>query len=478
MRIFLFPWPIDKEEYVEAISDLQNAGHEIVYWVSVFGELDKLRPKFPNTIFHDHLEAGFCKPAIGLESVWEPPPADLIKQLYKVESLILTMMNKRFDWMCVDERKHLYYQFLGYWSQILKKYQPDFIIFPGVPHTVYDYLVYELAKLWNIKTLIFENTVVTDRLLFIADFRKGSEALQMALLKNKNQKFTLNDLEQDLQEYYYMQTDADCDATPPYLKDNRRYFRLDKVLKRKILDGLRDFSIFRKTLRYIFKKLFRNIQKEYKKIQKKPDWTKKFVYFPLHFQPESAISPHGDIFADQILAIETLSAALPEDWVVFVKEHPVQWFHFGVNFTSSKYRNYYKKIAEIPNVNVVPIETDTYQLINKSQAVATITGTAIWEAFFREKPAMFFGYPWYQDCPCIFRVNDIESCRLALTQIIQGYKPSKQEVINFLKSLEEATVQGYFEEYGKRGSKLSLKESTQNFVRIILEEIQNLRYNS
>ena len=94
------------------------------------------------------------------------------------------MMNKRFDWMGVDERKHLYYQMLGYWGPILKKYKPDLIVFTAVPHAVYDYLVYELAQLWNIRTIMFDSTLLGDRYLYMNDFRVGCLDFQEVLLKN------------------------------------------------------------------------------------------------------------------------------------------------------------------------------------------------------------------------------------------------------------------------------------------------------
>ncbi|MEK9153205.1 MAG: hypothetical protein AAB723_01235, partial [Patescibacteria group bacterium] len=166
---------------------------------------------------------------------------------------------------------------------------------------------------------------------------------------------------------------------------------------------------------------------------------------------------------------------LPEGWVIYTKDHPSQWAPRGVNFSSVRYEGYYKRIAKIPKVCVIPIETDTYLLIDRSQMVVSVTGTAVWEALFRGRPGLIFGYPWYQNCPLILRAQDVESCRNAIDLVLRGFKPNKQRVINFLKSLEEATVHGYFDfGYGKNISKINDRESADNFKNIILNEINTV----
>ena len=103
------------------------------------------------------------------------------------------------------------------------------------------------------------------------------------------------------------------------------------------------------------------------------------------------------MFVDQILMIETLAAALPEGWVLYVKEHPWQMWNNGLNYSSCRYPGYYKKISRLKNTFLVPIEANTFDLIKNCQAVATVTGTAGWEAVLRLKPAIVFGYAWYRE---------------------------------------------------------------------------------
>lgn len=473
MRIFLI-WAdyIKNTEYL--ISELEKRSHEVVYWV---GLADGNEDKISGAVFHEHNAAWAGTPPKDVD-ISEFPPAgkDLIEKLYKTESLVLTMMNKRFGGMCVDERKHLYYNMLGYWLGAIKKYKPDAIIFPIVPHTVYNYIIYALAKLLNIKTIMFENTNISDRLLMYNDWMEGDTHLQKAVHQNQGENFSVTDLSPDLQKYYERQTNPKIDATPIYTKYWNTHHRGSRLLKRKvktIADSVLDGTVFKKAPRYVINKLKPNLKKEYLKFQIKPDLEKKFVYVPLGFQPERTTSPQGDVFHDQILMIETLSASLPEDWIIYVKEHPTQWmFRSKMNYSSVRYPRYYERIAGFRNVFLIPINTDTYTLMNKSQAVATVTGTACWEAILRLKPAIAFGYPLYRDCPSLFRVNNVDSCRGALRKISSGFKIKEQEVINYLKSFDEATIHGYFEEIDAPDSELTKEENKKSIAQAIINELE------
>jgi len=235
-----------------------------------------------------------------------------------------------------------------------------------------------------------------------------------------------------------------------------------------------DFSFFIKAFNF-FKKLFGdNVKKEYSRfVVKQTDLSKKFVYVPLHWQPECTTSPQGGDFVDQILMLEILSASLPEEWIIYVKEHPFQWSVLGVNhYSNMRYRGYYKKIASLKNVFIIPIETNTYTLIKKAQCVATVSGRAIMEGVLRGKPGIIFGYPWFMNLPGIFRVQNVDSCRNALNAVENGFKPKQQDVINFFKSFDEVTTNGYLNKWGKEYSLLTEEENSRNILNLLINEVE------
>ena len=178
------------------------------------------------------------------------------------------------------------------------------------------------------------------------------------------------------------------------------------------------------------------------------------------------------MFADQILMIEILASVLPKGWLIYVKEHPIQWLRSGVEFSSSKYRGYYKKISEIKNVCLVPVETSSNRLIKESQAVAAISGAAGWEAVLRSKPAMIFGYPWYLDCPGLFRVSDSDSCKEALKKINQGFLLDRQQIINYLSSLDKAAIRAFLTPNAGEDANLTFEESMSNITNKLIEELK------
>jgi hypothetical protein len=472
MKVFLF-WPDDNEEYIESIKDFEKKGNKILYWVYSCTDGNHVKSAFPETIFHDHYDAIEAIPPSD-DLFFDPPSKDLIDKFKKTESIVLTMMNKHFDNVSLDDRRHIYYKILGYWFGILKKYSPDLIIFYVVPHSVYNYVVYELANFLKIKTILFDSSQFNDRSLLMNDFRVGSEKLKEIIVKNETKHFSLKDLAPDIREYYELNTNKDRDPTPLYFKEEINKFSSFNFarLKFKIIWGaIKDGSIFSKIPPFLYKYYGNNIIKEYRSVQTIPDLDKPYVYMALNYQPECTTSPQGDVFVDLILAIEILSAALPEGWCIYVKEHPGEWFPRGINYSTSRYPGYYERIAKIKNVSIIPVETNSYELIYKAKAVSTVTGTAAWEALFRNKPSIIFGHPWYQDCPLLFRVDSVDSCKEAFNKIIGGYSVSSDKLINYLKSFEEASVECYLSSFAEKNSKIGAKKSAGNAMSAILENI-------
>src|SRR3989344_4904107 len=420
MKVFL-NWAGEYEEVKYLVSEIQKNGHEIVYWVGT--SFSGAESALKGATFHNHYAAWVGNPAAGIDtSEFSPPGKDLIERMYKTESIVLTMMNKKFNDLCVDERRHIYYNMLQYWRGVLKKYKPDAVVFSTIPHTVYDYIIYELAKLENIKTIMFAETGVLNRCIVYEDWQAGSEKLRERILANAGKNFSTDDLSEDLRKFYLDKIDPSVDSTPWYMAYQKQKYSGNIVLRKLkvIFQSVKDGTIFKKLPRY-FAKLKENLKKEYEKLQSSPDLSQKFIYAPLNYQPERTTCPDGDMFADQILMVEILSTSLPKGWFVYVKEHPSQWWmRSGTNYSSIRYKGYYERLAKIANVKLIPVHSKSSELIEKCQAVATVTGTAGWEALFRLKPALVFGYPWYRDCPEAFITRDAKTCAEALEKVSQG----------------------------------------------------------
>jgi hypothetical protein len=86
---------------------------------------------------------------------------------------------------------------------------------------------------------------------------------------------------------------------------------------------------------------------------------------------------------DQISVIESLAKSAPADMVIVVKEHKPM--------LGKRPANFYKVISKIPRVILLWPEASSFQIINQSELVAVITGTAAFEAIRLKKPVLVIG---------------------------------------------------------------------------------------
>jgi hypothetical protein len=112
--------------------------------------------------------------------------------------------------------------------------------------------------------------------------------------------------------------------------------------------------------------------------------SQKYIYFPLHINPEYSTLTQGGMLQDQLVIIELLAKSIPFDWIVYVKEHPATVIY------RLRPRDFYKKIESIPNVRMAPTYSNMHKVISNAEMVATITGTSGWEAVLRGRPVIAF----------------------------------------------------------------------------------------
>lgn len=442
MRVMVM-WASKDREMEILFNTLAVHGYKVVYWAGE--EAGKyMTPK--GAVFHDHYEAREARPANTFREVLYAPPSDKrLNELRDLESIILTMMNKRYDSASVEERKHIYYEMLAYWTFVFEEVRPEAIVFPAVPHAIYDFIVYWLAKERGLPTIMFEDTWVAGRLIWFTDYKTGSEAFANAVKKNSSRHVKLEDLHEDLQTYFASQT-GETQIKPVYMLVQQSQSKSMALLLHRLRiarSALFRGDLFKLAFSFVRKIMKQDLSDEYRSVARKPDLDTPFVYFPLGFQPERTTSPQGGVYHDQVLVAQTISAALPDGWELYIKEHPSQWwFRSKTQYNCVRYPGYYRRLAALPRVRVVPINTDSHTLIERSKTVATITGTAGWEALFRLKKPLVFGYPWYIPVPILKRVSSVEDCKNAFEDIRRESHISPDVLLSILKSFEESTQGG------------------------------------
>lgn len=199
-----------------------------------------------------------------------------------------------------------------------------------------------------------------------------------------------------------------------------------------------------------------------------PDKNHKYIFFPLHYQPEATTSPAGDVFVNQRYCIETLLKNTPDDCFIYVKEHPQQFMAHMLGQTS-RIKEFYTDIIANKRVKLMPLELDSYSIMKDSLAVATVTGTVGWEALMNKKPVIVFGLIWYEKMAGVLRITDSASAS-DLYGFIKNYKYDEKKVLAYLMAFADNSIKAYH--YQGRKEKVNIPED--ECIRNISEIIYKL----
>lgn len=140
----------------------------------------------------------------------------------------------------------------------------------------------------------------------------------------------------------------------------------------------------------------RMLNKYYSSVSLKGIEHKNYFFMALHMEPEASIQVNTK-FSDQLTIAKQVSSMLPDGVFLYIKEHPHQ---FNMNYPDrsyylpgvNKFRSvrFYEELLKLPNVRLIDIAIPSEQLISKSKAVLTLSGTASTEAVLLNKPAIMF----------------------------------------------------------------------------------------
>lgn len=391
----------------QAVSKLEQK--KLVRIVNVFSEYKLNHPQYIDKgIFFDYL----------ISDKYDDLIKESIKDMYFDEQIydkvyshineIIELIN-RLDLYQIQQTHNAINQFniwYRFFYSIFKKNNIDYIIFENYPHSGVSIVLYYLAKYLGIKTIFLKqeleietNTPIISYFYDLSDFGVYKDMQR----KYRESRIILDKEFKKKLSYMKNLNSYDC-----YKINNSKHTTLAFIsrfaakLTKKVLLNKKSY---RKVEHYIPAKI-RQLCLQYKYVNnlKKTisinfSFNQKFVYFPLHLQPELTTCPLAGIYNDQLLAIERLSQIIPKDWYIYVKENPKQ-----TEF--QRPASFFKRLKLINNVILVPASVDTYDLIQNAQFVATPTGTAAYESITGGKPAMIFGKAWWSNLPGIFKYHE------------------------------------------------------------------------
>ena len=418
------------EFWSDIINEISKKGINVSYWV---GQVHCERPLPNNCFFHEVVDAYMLKNLYDAE-----------KKIFDINLLsldeyymYLKILDRSDDigGQSFSVRDRLLKDQLNYWYSVFSHNKPDAIVFGNVPHLVYDYPMYLVAKHLKIKTMIFnvipflgwryltysifsidgETNLVSWR-DDITDTKK--EFMTQAVAPYTNASYTIP---------YYIKNQIKYDSR------NKKLLQLKIAAKKTLIkSGLIekpvDYALrteWRKSffsytgennpvmdLNYnmILMRFKKRLKAAYEKNVTPSDTIdkiEKYVYVPLHYQPEATTAPLGGLYSDQIYMLEQLRERLPKDVPILVKEHYTQ-FSDGFYGYRGRYLTYWDKMSAIDNLHIVPMSYSQKDLIINSLAVATVTGTAGWEAIQYGKCSIVFGESWYRGHPHEIDFKDLD----------------------------------------------------------------------
>lgn len=307
-------------------------------------------------------------------------------------------------------------------------------LFSNSPHVGGDIIAYHIAKSLGIRTIIIEQSSIPDNYAGVFYMESEEDRGVFSYMKEIYHKSQKDIIKMSSKDYFYMQT-----SLKQKLKKIKKTLPLRKKYK-KYREYLKNISSMTKTV----------------------DYRKKYIYFPLHLQPEKTTSTDGERYCDQVLAIEKLSSIIPSDWLIYVKENPKQNEFMRDDL-------FFYRLKQLDNVKMTPLEENSLKLIKNAQVVSTISGTAGWEALCEGKPVIVFGRAFYNCFEGAFLWKDDLNFEWVANYKIDMNK-LKQDYNNLLSRMPKTIVAP---EYKSAIREYDEKEFRHNLKTLLIKLIQN-----
>ena len=351
---------------------------------------------------------------------------------------------------------------------LFNKHKPDFCFFMNMPHEIFDYTLFKVADYRKIKRRFLLQGAQLGSYYQILGNLRGNEP-KLKDYKNKSEVLS-NTLERIVKNYqdpfykvFYMKKGWTNHSRSQKGLSKIRFkiknhidFLNESKKKNKFLEYIIISTIFNKIENFLlrfssFLKLNHKLSKEYK-----------YIYVPLHLEPELTTSPMGGDFFDQMEMIELLNRNCPPDFKIIVKEHPVQ----KLNHTRDKL--FFKKIKSLENV--IYLSKSKEDFINVSEIIATITGTSGFEALCRNKKVLVFGEPFYMHYEGCFKIQE-DNDFINFINDMDKKNTNITELYKFLNNCLDHFNYGYIDLDFESQSKISFNENINGIVLNIKKSI-------
>lgn len=319
---------------------------------------------------------------------------------------------KYSDNTLVEDNNFRYYL---YWNKIIADYNIDCVIRLGsVPHFAYELSLFYLMEFRG-KTIIYTwHSGIPPYIYFGKTLIHNTDDNYYKFPVESSDKKSIQNQISDLIK---LSLSNDFEKlTPYYMRHNMSILKL-KMLGKNIKAVIKRANVTTSP-GLIINQIARQINhggNRYLKLVKTKSVSylpNKFVYLPLHLQPEASTNPLGYLYNRlPVLIVEVLNL-IPKDYKIVIKENPKQTSHSRILRYSDLFDN--------SRIHIINSSFSTYELISKSSLVISITGTAILEASIMGKNAVLLGNNIYHLLPNVYRLN--KSLKENINQVLNSNK--------------------------------------------------------
>lgn len=399
-------------------------------------------------------------------------PLEIVQSgsFHRIKDQVMKMMDRQDDYLCyrrVDREAVFYSLFNNFYQKIIEK-KINVLICSEAPHFPAEYTIYSICEFLNIPKIHFLQSSIAPFMIMSQSIdgnwvklERPSRHAQYFQKIMHNYVDSMQVSRHAIEEPDYMKKQKSFDER--LLKSNNKIKvsspnLLQRALSKLQKDGTKGVAIavFRKlsnllSLQYVKTKLglikienknnykrwytiqslnfleepveiivndskrndiknqIKDLQKsEYSKACKQVSLEEKYVYFPLHYEPERTTNPEGGNYYNTYDALLALRSFIPNEIAIYVKEHYSQFSH-ALHGHRGRSHYFYRSILSIPNLIIVSMDYSSIELIDNAELTASITGTACLEAACRGRKSLIFGNTWFLGCPNIYKFDQLNN---------------------------------------------------------------------
>jgi len=361
-----------------------------------------------------------------------------------------------------------------FFEKVLDEVQPEYMI---ILMTDFQHLriLHKMCKARNIHVCLTKRSrfgykwMITDQ--------NRLQDLTKYLEKPENKKRNIDELQNYLQKFDpYKQgielVEKQAISSIKFLTSNGiksllNFVKSDEDRERFYGLGRTKTKIFSKMISMLIKTRFREYFIDKNFLKKLPK-DEKFIYFPLHDEPEGVVFLSAPYFTNQLEVIANIAKAIPVEYKLYVKEHQIM--------RKRRWRpiSYYKQIMSLPNVRLIHPSVKNLELIKNCAVVTTIAGTAGVEAAFYLKPSINLIDSGYSMLPSVYHLKNLEE----LPKVIKQALSTKIQILdlnNYVNLIEANSfdfnlINAFGESHPFHGAIQPNKEITNQIMNKWLEE--------